>query len=107
MMQTLDTNILHGASVIVKLNKLHMAGRDSIIVTKEMLDSMPKTKYSGLHNADTSHSTNTSIPAHESPPDSLASLTVQHDTSTETILYWSAEDEQAAIETHKQQQESK
>ena len=78
-----------------------MAGRDSIIITKEMLDSMPKTKYSGLHNADTSHSTDTSIPTHESPPDSPASLTVQHDTSTETILYWSAEDEQAAIDTHK------
>ena len=88
MMQTLDKNILHGASVIVKLNKLNMAGRDNIIITKEMPDSMPKTKYSGLHNADTSHSTNTSIPVHESPP---ASPTVQHDTLMETILYWSAE----------------
>ena len=49
---TKTTETALGASVTIKLNKLDITESSRIIVTKELLDSMPKSKYSVQHNED-------------------------------------------------------
>ena len=61
-------------------NKLDITGKDSIIVTKEMLDSIQKFKYIISHEVDKKQETDDehTVPEYETH----GSLTVQHNSST-------------------------
>ena len=52
-LQATGQNPLTGSSVVIKLSRLDLAGMESITVTQEMLDSMPKSKYSVLQETTT------------------------------------------------------
>ena len=105
-LQATGQNPLTGASVVIKLSRLNLAGMESITVVQEMLDSMPKSKYSVLQETDTNldKDADQSIPEHDP---SLDILTDQHNSSTDTVLYWSAEDGKAAANAHEQLKEPK
>ena len=106
MMHAMYKDQLPRASIVMKLSRLNLGSSDSIMVTKEMLDSMPKSKYSVLHGIETSHDVDADQSTSEYEP-TPTSLTDQHNTSTETIIYWSAEDETAEAKTCDQLQEPK
>ena len=82
------------------VERVIITGMDSITVTKEMLNSMPKSKYSVSHEADTRPDKvdDQTIPECEPP----GSPTDQHNSSTDTVLYWSVEDEKTAARAQEQ-----
>ena len=91
--------------MVIKLSKLDITGKDSTIASKEMLDSMPKSKYSISHEVDSRQETDDehTVPKYETP----GSPTNQHNSWMDTVMYWSVEDEMAAARAREQLKDQK